>query len=174
MLGNWRGGSYHFPASSNLQGCPLLPTSKHSSPKPLWPNADVWQLFSRPYDNIDILPQASFQLNCSPRSTPSYHLARLPALWPNCSPIRGQPILPPSFKLHPLASHASPKRMAWAIELHILWMALLIWESFDPKRHLCNTRNASGRTQHCTVSTGLLLSLCDIFQNQIALWPFYC
>lgn len=171
MPDNWRRSSYYFPASSDLQGCPLLPTSKHSSPKPLWPNANIPELFSRLDDTL----MTCLKLHLSQIALSE---ALLPTIWPDSQPcdqiaLQSRPITfpfaPPSFKLHPLTSHASPKLMAWAVELYLFWR---LWKSFNPKHHFCNTRNAPDRTNHCTVSTGLLLSLPDFFQSQIALWPF--
>lgn len=152
-------------------GLPLAPCLKHSSPKPLWPNANILQLFPRLDDTLMTCLKLHF-------SQIALSEALLPTVWPDSQPcdqtaLQSRPITfsfpPPPFKLHPRPSHASPKLMAWAVEPHLLWR---LWKSFNPKHHLCNTGNAPDRTHSCTVSTGLRLTLCDIFQSQIALWPF--
>ena len=167
MPGNWRKFSYHFPQICRAAPCSLPQALK---PQTSLAKCKYPAIIPKAWWYIDDLPQASFQIALSE--------ALLPTVWPDSQPcdqtaLQSRPITfsfpPPPFKLHPRPSHASPKLMAWAVEPHLLWR---LWKSFNPKHHLCNTGNAPDRTHSCTVSTGLWLTLCDIFQSQIALWPF--
>lgn len=159
---NWRKSSYYFPASSDLQGFfPVLYLQEFPSLwEPLWPKRKYPRIILKAWWYIDDLLQASSQSNCSLRSTPSYHLAGLPALWLIKLLSQSRPITFPShhlsFKLHPLTSHASPKLMAWAAEL--LYLFWRLWKSFNPKHHFCNTRKCSRQDKplHC-FHAGLLL-----------------